>query len=145
MWTIENVLQNFSSFKCQLVSRIYFNVLLSSKSSWSQQLNASSSYRPMRQNRRHLAPKRAQAMRDKVAKLIEADLIHKVYYPKWLSNMVLVKKPNRKWRMCIDYTDLNKACPKDSYSLPSINQLMDATSEFQLMSFMDAFSDYNQI
>ena len=78
-------------------------------------------------------------------KLIEANLIHKVHYPEWIANVVLVKKANGTWRMCIDYTDLNKACPKDSYSLSSIDQLVDATSRFQFMSFMDAFSGYNQI
>ena len=84
-------------------------------------------------------------MQDEVTKLIEDDLIHEVHYPEWLANMVLVKKPNGKWRMCVDFTDLNKACPKDSYPLPSIDQLVDATSGFRLMSFMDAFSGYNQI
>ncbi|XP_077242546.1 uncharacterized protein LOC143883065 [Tasmannia lanceolata] len=57
----------------------------------------------------------------------------------------MVKKSNRKWRICIDFTDLNKACPKDSYPLPKIDQLIDATSGHELLSFMDAFSDYNQI
>ena len=84
-------------------------------------------------------------MQDKVTKLIEADLICEVHYLEWLANVVLVKKANGKWRMCIDYTDLNKACSKDSYPLPSIDQLVDATSGFRLMSFMDAFSGYNQI
>ena len=84
-------------------------------------------------------------MQDEVTKLIEADLIHEVYYSEWLTNIVLIKKSNKKWRMCIDYIDLNRAYPKDSYPLPSIDQLVDATSEFQLMSFMDAFSGYNQI
>ena len=59
--------------------------------------------------------------------------------------VVLVKKSNEKWRVCIDYTNLNKACPKDSYPLLSIDQLVDATSGFSLISFMDAFSRYNQI
>ena len=84
-------------------------------------------------------------MQDEVTKLIEADLIHEVHYPEWLVNVVLVKKPNGKWRMCINFTNLNRAYPKDSYLLPSIDQLMDATSGFWLMSFMDAFSEYNQI
>ena len=82
-------------------------------------------------------------MSDEVTKLIEANLIHEMHYPKWLVNFILVKKSNGKWRMCVNYTNLNKAYPKDSYPLPSIDQLMDATSGFQLMSFMDAFSGYN--
>jgi len=58
---------------------------------------------------------------------------------------VLVKKANEKWRMCVDFTDLNKACPKDSYPLPSINAWVDNTSGCRLLSFLDAFSGYNQI
>ena len=57
----------------------------------------------------------------------------------------MVKKANRKWRMCIDLTNLNKACPKDSYPLPLIDTLVDSTVRHQLLSFMDAFSGYNQI
>ena len=57
----------------------------------------------------------------------------------------MVKKANRNWRMCVDFTDLNKACPKDSYPLPRIDTLVDSTARHQLLSFMDAFSSYNQI
>ena len=59
--------------------------------------------------------------------------------------MVTVKKTNGKWRMCVDFTDLNKACPKDSYPLPQIDTLVDSTARHQLLSFMDAFLGYNQI
>ena len=62
-----------------------------------------------------------------------------------LVNVVMVKKTNGKWRMCVDFTDLNKACPKDSYPLPRIDLLMDSTTGHQLLSFMDAFSKHNQI
>ena len=57
----------------------------------------------------------------------------------------MVKKANGKWKMCVDFTDLNKAYPKDSYPLPHIDQLVDSTASHQLLSFMDAFSGYNQI
>ena len=60
-------------------------------------------------------------------------------------NVVIVRKAHRKWRMCVDYTDLNAACPKDPYPLPSIDQLIDATAGHLMLSFMDAFSGYNQI
>ena len=63
----------------------------------------------------------------------------------WLSNVVLVKKANGKWRMCVDFIDLNKACPKDSFPLPRIDQLVDFTAGHKLLMFMDAFSGYNQI
>ena len=71
--------------------------------------------------------------------------IQEVYYPDWLANVVMVKKANGKWRMCVDFTDLNKASPKDSYPLPRIDQLVDSIAGHQLLSFMDAFSGYNQI
>ena len=57
----------------------------------------------------------------------------------------MVKKANRKWRICIDFMDLNKAFPKDNYPFPLINILVDSTTRHQLLSFMDAFSGYNQI
>ena len=57
----------------------------------------------------------------------------------------MVKKPNEKWQIFIDYMDLNKACPKDSVPLPRIDQLMDATAGHEFLNFMDAYSGYNQI
>ena len=57
----------------------------------------------------------------------------------------MVKKPNGKWRMCVDFTDLNRACPKDNYPLPRIDTLVDSTARHELLSFMDVFSGYNQI
>ena len=61
-------------------------------------------------------------------KLQDVDFIREVYYPDWLANMVMVKKANRKWRMCVDFTDLNKACPKDSYPFPRVDALVDSTT-----------------
>ena len=80
---------------------------------------------------------------DDVNKLLSAGFIREVYYPDWLANVVLVKKVYGKWRMCMDFTDLNKTCPKDSFPLPRIDQLVDSTAG--LLMFMDAFSGYNQI
>jgi len=62
-----------------------------------------------------------------------------------LENVVLVKKANEKWRMCVDFTDLNKACLKDSYPLLSIDALMDSASGCRMLNFLDDFSRYNQI
>jgi hypothetical protein len=59
--------------------------------------------------------------------------------------VVLVKKANEKWRMCVNFTNLNRACPKDSFPLPRIDLLVDSTSGHELLTFMDAFSGYNQI
>ena len=66
-------------------------------------------------------------------------------YPEWLANVVLVKKANGKWRLCIDFTDINKACQKDSFPLPRIDLIVDATAGHELLIFMDAFFGYNQI
>ena len=62
-----------------------------------------------------------------------------------LANVVMVKKVIKKWRMCVDFTDLNKVWPKDSYPLPRVDVLVDSTARHQLLSLMDAFLDHNQI
>jgi len=82
---------------------------------------------------------------EEVEKLLEADFIRELFYPDWLANVVMVKKSNSKWRMCVNFTDLNKVCLKDSFPLPRIDQLVDSTAGHKLLSFMDAFSGYNQI
>ena len=64
-------------------------------------------------------------MAEEVRKLLEAGFIREVYYPNWLANVVMVRKNSGKWRMCVDFTDLNRACPKDSYPLPMIDTLVD--------------------
>ena len=108
-------------------------------------LNVNPERKPVQQRRKAFAPERDQAIRDEVARLLTAGVIREVYYPDWLANVVLVKKANGKWRMCVDFTDLNKACPKDSFPLPRIDQLVDSTVGHKLLTFMDAFSGYNQI
>ena len=82
---------------------------------------------------------------DEVNKLHVANFIREVYYPKWLANVVMVKKANGKWRMCVDFTDLNNTCLKDSFPLPRIDQLVNSTTGHKLLTFMDAFFRYNQI
>ena len=108
-------------------------------------LNECPSFKLVRQKKRVFAPKRDNAIKDEVQKLMAAKFIREVYYPDWLANIVMVKKANGKWRMCVDFTDLNKACSKDSYPLARIDQLVDSTAGHKLLSFMDAFSGYNQI
>ena len=108
-------------------------------------LNVCPSFKAVRQKKMVFAPERDNVVKDKVQKLMAAKFIQEVYYPDWLANVVMVKKANGKWRMCVDFTDLNKACFKDSYPLPRIDQLVDSTAGHKLLSFMDAFSGYNQI
>ena len=101
--------------------------------------------RPVRQRRRKFNEERRLVIQEETKKLLNASHIREIQYPEWLANVVLVKKANRKWRMCMDFTDLNKACPKDSYPLPSIDALVDNASGCRILSFLDAFLGYNQI
>ncbi|KAL5540825.1 hypothetical protein UlMin_043795 [Ulmus minor] len=108
-------------------------------------LNIDPSFRPVKQKRRTFNAERYMAINTEVDKLLKADFIQEANYPEWIANVVLVKKANGNWRVCVDFTDLNKACPKDSFPLPRIDQLVDATAGHELLSFMDAYSGYNQI
>uniref|UniRef100_A0A2N9GLJ3 Uncharacterized protein n=1 Tax=Fagus sylvatica TaxID=28930 RepID=A0A2N9GLJ3_FAGSY len=104
-----------------------------------------SEHRPIVQKQRKLAPERATIILEEVERLLASGAIREVQYPVWLSNMVVVKKKNGKWRVCIDFTDLNKACPKDPFPLPRIDQLVDSASRHARLSFLDAFQGYHQI
>ena len=80
-----------------------------------------------------------------MAKLKQVGAIKEDFYSQWLANMVVVKKKTGKWRMCVDFTDLNKACSKDPFLMPKIDQLVDATVGHPRMSFLDAFQGYHKI
>jgi len=97
------------------------------------------------QRKRKLGEERRKAVNEEVKKLVDARFISEIKYPTWLANTVLVKKANGKWRMCVDYTDLNMTCPKVPYPLPNIDHLIDSALGFKTLSFMDAYSGYNQI
>ncbi|XP_020413816.1 uncharacterized protein LOC109947629 [Prunus persica] len=111
----------------------------------SHKLSISPAYKPVRHKRRSYDAERYGAMRTEVDKLQTIGFIREATYPVWLTNSVMVRKATSGWRMCQDYTNLNKACPKDSFSLPRIDQLVDATAGHELLSFIDAYSGYNQI
>jgi len=99
----------------------------------------------VRQRRRKFNDERGQVIREETQKLLSIGHIRKIQYPEWLANMVLVKKASGKWRMCVDFKNLNKSCPKDSDPLRNIDTLVDNASSCRLFSFSDAFSGYNQI
>ncbi|KAL2485114.1 RT RNaseH 2 domain-containing protein [Abeliophyllum distichum] len=102
-------------------------------------LNIDPKFPSHRQKRRPLNPEKYEALKEEVDKLLQSNFIRKARYPKWVSNPVLVKKPNGKMRTCIDFSNLNQACTKDSFPLPQIDQLVDATFGHELLSFMDAY------
>ena len=101
--------------------------------------------KPVRQRPRKQSIERQNFIREEVRKLLQAGFIEEVHHPEWLANPVVVPKANGKLRMCIDYTNLNKACPKDPYPLPRIDQIVDSTSGCDLLSFIDAYSGFHQI
>src|SRR5437868_14383137 len=108
-------------------------------------LNVKEGAKPVKQRLRRFAQDRKEAIRDELTKLTVANFIKEVYHPDWLANPILVKKKNGKWCMCIKYTDLNKACPKDPLGLPRIDQVVDSTAGCELLCFLDAYSGYHQV
>ncbi|RDX78447.1 hypothetical protein CR513_41276, partial [Mucuna pruriens] len=97
------------------------------------------------QKKRKQGEEKRRAIKEETDKLLKAGFIREVRYPEWLANVVMVRKANGRWRMCTDYTDLNKVCPKDPYPLPNIDRLLDNVSGYEFLSFMDAYLGYNQI
>ena len=108
-------------------------------------LNVNPLITPKKQLPRRPSKDHAEAVRQEVTKLKQAGAIKEVFYPEWLANTVVVKKKSGKWRVCVDFTDLNKAYPKDPFPMPKIDQLVDATIGHSRMSFLDAFQGYHQI
>jgi hypothetical protein len=108
-------------------------------------LNVDPSFRPRKQRLRKMSDDKSKGARNEVKRLLSAGVIREVKYPEWLANTVMVKKANGKWRMCIDFTDLNKACPKDEFPLQRIDSLVDAAASLELMSLLDCYSGYHQI
>lgn len=90
-------------------------------------------------------PEKDAITKSEVQKLLEVGHVRRIQFPLLLSNAVLVAKPEGKGQMCVDFRDLNKACPKDHYPLPQINQLVDSTSGFELLSMINAYQGYHQI
>jgi hypothetical protein len=103
------------------------------------------SVRPKKQRLRKMPDEKPEAAKAKVHRLLEAKLIESIAYQTWLANVVMVQKKNRKWHMCIDFTSLNKACPKDNFPLPRIDKIVDCAAGCEVMSLLDYFLGYHQI
>ncbi|KAF5472235.1 hypothetical protein F2P56_008971 [Juglans regia] len=99
----------------------------------------------VRQKRRSFSIEKWTAIAKEIDSLLVAGFIREAHYLEWLSNVVLIRKANSKWRMCMDFIDLNKTCPKDSFPLPQIDVIVDATVEHKSLRFMEAYSEFNQI
>lgn len=99
----------------------------------------------MKQRKRHFGLEKDNVIEDQIQVLRRSELIKEVQFQTWLSNVVLVPKFTWKWRMCVDFWDLNKDCPKDCYPLPRLDQLVDSTKGYELLCFMDSYQGYHQI
>ena len=108
-------------------------------------LNVDPLYPPKKQKPKRSIKEHVKAIRQEVKRLKEAGAIKEIFFLEWLVNTVVVKKKNGKWRVCVDFTDLNRACPKDPFPMSKINQLVDATYGHPRMSFLDTFQGYHQI
>jgi hypothetical protein len=103
------------------------------------------SVRPRKQRLRKMSNEKIEAAKAEVHRLLEANFIEPIAYRTWLANVVMVQKKSGKWRMCIDFTGLNKACPEDNFPLPRINKIIDSAAGCEVMSLLDCFSSYHQI
>jgi hypothetical protein len=101
--------------------------------------------RPVKQTLHRFDEEKRRAIGEEIHKLLAAGFIKEVFHPEWLANPILVRKKDGKWKMCVDYTSLNKACPKVPYPLPRIDQIVDSTAGCETLSFLDAYSGYHQI
>ena len=108
-------------------------------------LSVSKTARPIKQKLRLFTHDKKEAIRTEITRLLAAGFIKEVYHPDWLVNPIFVRKKNHEWRMCVDYTDLNKHCPKDPFGLPRIDEVVDSTAGCDLLSFLDCYSGYHQI
>ena len=108
-------------------------------------LNVNPSIIRKKQPHRRSSKDQFDAVKDEMIKLKQSGTIKEVFYLEWVANTVVVRKKSGKWRVCVDFTDLNKACPRDPFPIPWIDQLVDATVGHPRMSFLDAFQGYYQI
>ncbi|GJY01908.1 hypothetical protein Tco_0360060 [Tanacetum coccineum] len=108
-------------------------------------LNVREGCPPIRQKKRGQAPERNKAIREDVEKLVDAGIMKEVHYHSWLSNLAMVKKHDGSWRMCVDFKDLNKACPQDGYPLSEIYWKVESLCGYPFKCFLDAYKGYHQI
>ncbi|GJW25612.1 reverse transcriptase domain-containing protein [Tanacetum coccineum] len=108
-------------------------------------LNVREGFSPVRQKKRSQASERNKEIQEEVEKLVDAGIMKEVHYHSWLSNPLMLKKHDESWRMCVNFKDLNKACPKDGYPLPEIDWKVESLCRYLFKFFLDAYKGYHQI
>jgi hypothetical protein len=108
-------------------------------------LNTDPKVKPKLQRQWPMSDDKVKSAEAEVQKLLDARIIREVQYPVWVTNVVMVPKKNGNMHMCIDFTELNKACPKDPYPLPRIDIIIDQASDCEMLSLLDCFSGYHQV
>ena len=108
-------------------------------------LNVSPTAKPIKQKLCRFTQDKKESIRVEITRLLATSVIKEVYHPEWLANPVLVRNKNKEWRMCINYTDLNKHCPKDPFGLPRIDEVVDSMVRCELLCFLDCYSSYHKI
>jgi hypothetical protein len=109
-------------------------------------LNVDPKATPKQQHLRHFTDDQRESIKKELTKLLAEGFIKEVFHPEWFSNPVLVRKKNtNEWRMCVDYTDLNKNCPKDPFGLSQFDQVIDSMAGCDLLCFLDCYLGYHQI
>ena len=101
--------------------------------------------KPMKEHLRRSGAEKIKAISEEVARLLATEFIHEIYHLEWLVNVVMVPKKDKSLRMCIDFKHINRACPKDHFPLPRIDQIVDSIAGCERLSFLDAYSRYHQI
>jgi hypothetical protein len=110
------------------------------------QLELKPGSKPIKKRLLHSMLDKKEAIKKEITKLLAAGFMKEIHHPEWLANPLLVQKKNlAKWRMCVDYTVLDKHCPKDPFSLPHIDQIVDMIADLALLSFLNCYSCYHQI
>jgi hypothetical protein len=108
-------------------------------------LNIKPGLRTVKQGMQRFNQEKCRAMGEELSRLLVVGFVKEVHHPDWIANPVPIPQKNGRWRMCVDYTSLNKACPKDPFPLSQIDQVVDLTAGCELLSFLDAYSGYHQI
>ena len=101
--------------------------------------------KPIKEHLRRSAVQKRKAIGEEVARQLAAEFIREIYHSEWLANVVMVPKKDDSLRMCIDFRHINRACPKDHFPLPCIDQIVDSTARCERLSFLDAYSGYHRI